>query len=193
LAWEWLSYFWIYLQNGPWMTMQRIYFLNPSYTNSNYLWLEFHTKYFFICLFILSSFKCHMWKLTVFILPIHTNTYNLNSKGHTTLNKRLIFFKSLIFKFIEFPCNFFNVIKTQIYLIFSKHEDWFSCFRINGSENDFIKHLYDWRILFWCCNSQEILIYLNGVLNILILWPYVNWLSLILWSNLDPNWNTFTT
>ncbi len=114
-------------------------FFKPIYTNSDYFWLEFHTKYFFICLFILSSFECHMWKLTAFILPIYTNTYNLNSKGHTTLNKRLAFFKCLIFKLIRFHA----IFNTQIYLIFSKHEDWFSCFRINGSENDFIRHLYD--------------------------------------------------
>jgi hypothetical protein len=58
---------------------------------------------------------------------------------------------------------FFDATNTQLFLMFSISEDWISSYRINGSENDSMKNLYNHGILFWYCwiegTNEKILIY----------------------------------
>ncbi len=58
----------------------------------------------------------------------------------------------------------------HFFLLFWIGEDWISCYKINESENDFMKKnkkLYDYEFLFWYCKTQRT----NE--NILIFQPYV--------------------
>jgi len=66
--------------------------------------------------------------------------YFLNSKSHITLNKRFVLSKSSL-------QNWHNWL--NFFLMFSIVEDWISCFKLNGSGNDFMEKLYIHVILFW--------------------------------------------
>ncbi len=57
-----------------------------------------------------------------------------------------------IFEIIWFH-EYLGVIYTEIFLTFSKGEDWISCSKIIENENDFLKILYDHGFLF--CKIQE--------------------------------------
>jgi hypothetical protein len=48
----------------------------------------------------------------------------------------------------------FGVIDALFLKMFSIGEDQISCFRINWRGNDFMKNLYDHKILFWYCKIQ---------------------------------------
>jgi hypothetical protein len=57
-------------------------------------------------------------------------------------------------------------------------ENWISCYKINGSENDFMKKLYDHGTLFWCCKIQ------GTNETRLIFWAYV---SVIVTNNVEQH------
>lgn len=75
--------------------------------------------------------------------------------------------------FYEFlGCNLYT-----IFLLFSIDKKWISCFRINESQNHFMKNLYEHKNLFWNCKISR------NKWKYLIFKPYVSWLSLLMWSN----------
>jgi hypothetical protein len=66
----------------------------------------------------------------------------------------------------------------NLFLKNSVGENWISCYKINGSENDFMKQLYVRGTLFWCCMIQ------GTNQTRLIFWAYV---SVIVTNNVEQH------
>jgi hypothetical protein len=95
------------------------------------------------------------------------------------LSKKVSPLQTSFLKLIQFHeflgCNLYTT-----FLLFSIDEKRISCFRINESQNHFMKYLSEHKILFWNCKIQ------GTNENTLIFYPYVSWLSLLMWSNHQP-------